>query len=84
MIRARMRSASFAPPTGPAFDGAFFLRWTSCEHPHDRTGRICDLRSEPTALELSSLSAGQGHAVATPHPPRDYEGRQAGDDLAAL
>jgi hypothetical protein len=58
-----MESASFAPPTGLAFGEAFFLQWMSCEHPHDRTGRICDLRfgtGGPGAIILARGTRSRG------------------------
>jgi len=51
------------------FGGAFFLQWMSCEHPHDRTGRI--LRSTSVAGRPGSiiLKRGTDHAMAISLPP---------------
>jgi hypothetical protein len=75
---------AFTPTQGPASAGLSFLQWMSCEHPHDRTGRILRFRSISGAPALSSLSAEQITRWQSPHPLRDQEGRQAGHDLAAL
>jgi hypothetical protein len=73
------------PHYRPRFGRAFFLRWMSCEHPHDRTGRILrstSVAGRPGAIILEARDRSRDGNLPT--PLRDQEGRQAGHDLAAL